>query len=311
MDPLLIGVVVLVFLTVGGLGLAFLNFSKPKRTAGDRLSEFTASNDDEKRLIARPVDEDEGVAIKVAGNLSKLASPQSEEDISLMRKQLIQAGYRSPYALEIFNGSRVAAALFLPLLATPLIGSLPLVQLALGVLALAAAGYYVPQLMVTNALNKRQQALMVPFADALDMLVASVEAGLGLDAAFRRVANELEEAAPELAREFQQVNYEVNAGVPRIEALQRLSERTGLDEVRSLVNMLTQAERFGTSIARSLRVHADVVRQQRMSRAEEEAAKISPKLTVVMIIFMLPCLVVVLLGPAAINIRNNLLPTLD
>ena len=141
----------------------------------------------------------------------------------------------------------------------------------------------------------------------MDFLVSTVEAGLGLDAAFRRVADELESTSPELAREFKMINHEVSAGVARTDALKHLAERTGLEEIHSLVNMLTQAERFGTSIAHSLRIFSDITRQKRMARAEEEAAKISPKLTVVMILFLMPTLMVILLGPAGINIKNNFL----
>ena len=137
------------------------------------------------------------------------------------------------------------------------------------------------------------------------ILSSLVEAGLGLDAAFRRVAEEIEGTAPELSLEFQMVNHEISAGFSRVDALKRLQERTGMDEIKSLVNMLTQAERFGTSIARSLRIHSEVTRQKRMSKAEEEAAKVSPKLTVVMILFLLPVLMTVLIGPAMINVLNS------
>jgi tight adherence protein C len=116
----------------------------------------------------------------------------------------------------------------------------------------------------------------------------------------------METASPELSREFQLVTHEVSAGVPRVEALRHLERRTGLDEIRSLVNMLAQAERFGSSIARGLRVHSRMTRQKRMSRAEEEAAKVSPKLTVVMILFLLPVLGMVLMGPAAIKVMTIL-----
>jgi tight adherence protein C len=151
---------------------------------------------------------------------------------------------------------------------------------------------------------------MNSFPDALDLLVSSVEAGLGLDAAFRRVSKEMESAAPALARELQAVNYEVEAGVPRTTALRHLDERTGLQEVNSLVNVLLQAERFGTSVAEALRIHSDLVRRKRMLAAEESAAKISPKLTLAMILFILPLLFTVLVGPAAINVMNNLLPAM-
>ena len=120
----------------------------------------------------------------------------------------------------------------------------------------------------------------------------------------------METAAPLLCSELKQVNAEVSGGVPRVEALHRLSERTGLNEISALVNVLIQAERFGTPVARSLRVHSEMVRTRRMQRAEEAAAKISPKLTVAMIVFMLPCLIIVLIGPAVVNVVNNLLPAL-
>ena len=119
------------------------------------------------------------------------------------------------------------------------------------------------------------------------------------------MADELEFAAPELAAEFRLVNNETGAGVPRVEALRHLYDRTGLESIKSLVNMLVQAERFGTSIARSLRVHANITREKRMARAEEEAAKVSPKLTVVMILFLMPSLFIVIMGPAAVNIKRN------
>ena len=201
-------------------------------------------------------------------------------------------------------------ALVLPLVAFVIFRPDKPLYLMMTVLAGATVGYYLPALMVENAIQKRQQALLRPFPDALDLLVASVEAGLGLDAAFRRVAKELDSAAPFLASELQMVNLEVNAGVSRLDALRRLDERTGLQEINSLVNVLTQAERFGTSVARSLRVHAELVRTKRMLAAEEQAAKISPKLTVVMILFILPSLFIVLIGPAIVRVVRVLLPAM-
>lgn len=187
----------------------------------------------------------------------------------------------------------------------PFAAALSTVNIALVVVFAATFGYYAPSLWLTNIINKRKRKLLAAFPDSLDLLVSCVEAGLGLDAAFRRVANEMEAASPELAREFQIVNNEISAGVPRVEALRHLEARTGLDEIRSLVNMLAQAERFGTSIAKGLRVHSRMTRSKRMSRAEEEAAKVSPKLTVVMILFLLPVLGAVLMGPALIKVTQT------
>ena len=178
-------------------------------------------------------------------------------------------------------------------------------------LGTAALGYYLPAVLLDWAVRKRQSAILRPFPDALDLLVCCVEAGLGLDAAFRRVAEEMEPAAPELSSGSSQVNHEIAAGVPRADALKRLDTRTGLNEMGSLVSVLVQADRFGTSIAKALQIIAELVRKKRMLAAEEQASRISPKLTVVMILFILPTLMVVLVGPAIINIGRNLWPTLQ
>jgi tight adherence protein C len=218
----------------------------------------------------------------------------------------MQAGFKHRRALEIFNSVRVTMAMCLPLLFAPLAVKLTTLQMAGVVVFAVAIGYYFPAFYVTNLVNKRKSELLKSFPDALDLLVSCVEAGLGLDAAFRRVSMEMEMAAPDLAREFQLVTHEVSAGVPRVEALRHLEARTGLDEIRSLVNMLAQAERFGTSIAKGLRIHAKVTRQKRMSRAEEVAAQVSPKLTVVMIVALLPAIFIILLGPAGVKIYYHM-----
>lgn len=296
---------VLAFLVVVFVGFFFYGMYVllfPTRTAGDRLRELQKVTSEPEVYDIITVDKrPEGVG-GVASRLGTLAAPQSQEERNAQRLQLLQAGFKSRHALEIFNGMRVTLALCLPLLSLPIAARLGLVQLALIVLVAAAFGYYAPAMWLYNTTAKRKRILLRSFPDSLDLLVSCVEAGLGLDAAFRRVALEIETAAPELSREFQIVTYEISAGVPRVEALRHLESRTGLDEIRSLVNMLAQAERFGTSIAKGLRVHSRMTRQKRMSRAEEEAAKVSPKLTVIMILFLLPVLGMVLMGPALIKV---------
>ena len=221
--------------------------------------------------------------------------------------KLLQAGYRDPRATDIYNALRVVLLAIVPLLVSPfLVWSQRIEFILLGVVFGSIVGYMLPQIVVSSQVTSRQKNLLKPFPDALDLLVTSVEAGLGVDAAFRRVAKELEAAAPDLALEFQLVNNEISAGVARTDALKHLALRTGLKEIKALVNMLTQAERFGTSIARAMRIHSDLTRQKRMARAEA-AAKVSPKLTVVMILFLLPCLFIVLLGPALIKVKNLIL----
>jgi tight adherence protein C len=295
----------LVFVVVGGLFYGAYVLLNPTRTAGDRLRELKKAPEVETYDIIT-VEKAEGGMTGVASRLGQLAAPASDEERSKQRLNLLQAGFKNRHALEIYNGVRVTAALCLPLLVAPFAGQIGMVQTALAVLVAAAFGYYAPALYLANITDKRKRTLLRAFPDALDLLVSCVEAGLGLDAAFRRVSLEMDTAAPELAREFQLVTHEISAGVPRVEALRHLERRTGLDEIRSLVNMLAQAERFGSSIARGLRVHSRMTRQKRMSKAEEEAAKVSPKLTVIMILFLLPVLGMVLMGPAAIKVMTIL-----
>ncbi len=278
----------------------------PTRTAGDRLREFAGTGGIEEEVEAFDIiSAEQGGDGGVVSRLGQLAAPTTEEEKNKQRQMLLQAGFKNRHALEMFNSIRVTAALSLPLLVLPFAASLSTLNIGFVVVLAASFGYYAPSLWLTNHINKRQQKLLAAFPDALDLLVSCVEAGLGLDAAFRRVAVEMENAAPELSREFQIVNHEISAGVPRVEALRHLEHRTGLDEIRSLVNMLAQAERFGTSIAKGLRTHSRMTRQKRMSRAEEEAAKVSPKLTVVMILFLLPVLFMVLIGPAFIRVMEQ------
>lgn len=296
-----LGFASMVIMLAIAFGLRLLLF--PERSARDRIVDLTGGARDEAPLF-------QAEAVRGAASaFGKLARP-SEEDAGLMRRRLIQAGYRGRNNLEIYTGLRVILAFGLAILFVLLIRTDRAVATVFVTLLGVAVGYYLPAFILGRQLRGRQQRLMRTFPDALDLLVSSVEAGLALDAAFRRVAKEIETAAPELARELQLVNYEVEAGVPRIEALRHLDARTGLEEVNSLVNVLAQAERFGTSVARALRVHANLVRTKRMLAAEEQAAQISPKLTVAMILFILPSLFCVVLGPAAINIYRKLLPML-
>lgn len=288
-----------VIVVVGAGVYVAVAFMKPQRSAADRIAEFTGGP-------AQDNSHDQ-VAERIAERLARLAQPESEEDRNVLRQKLVQAGFKTRTAPQVFSAIRVAAALLAPMVMLPFVTLLEPMYLGAGAIVAVAVGYYFPQLYIDSLVTNRQRRLSKPLPDALDLLVTTVEAGLGLDAAFRRVATELEGAAPDLALEFQMVNHEISAGVPRLEALKHLEVRTGVPEIRSLVNMLTQAERFGTSIARSLRIHSDITRQKRMSKAEEEAAKVSPKLTVVMILFLMPCLFVVLLGPALVNISNSTL----
>lgn len=294
-----------------GVAVGVYVFINPSRTAKDRLEDLTAGTVNE---AAVPSFNSAGTSAQMAALsrlLTKVAAPSTEDETNALRRHLVQAGYRARNNIEVYSAIRFSTAVLLPMCFLVVVGEMSTLK-AVGIgLALALFGYYIPALLVTNTRTKRQDVILRTFPDALDMLVASVEAGLGLDAALKRLADEMGEAAPDLVTEIRLTNSEIGAGMPRAEALGRLEYRTGLEEIGQLVNVLVQAERFGTPVARSLRIHAELVRTRRMQRAEEAAAKISPKLTVAMILFMLPCLVAILIGPAAIRIIRTLAPAMS
>jgi tight adherence protein C len=298
---LAVGAVVVAVVGVGGALWALVN---PQRTAADRLSEMGGPAMEGTSSI-------KSQRLQSLTNTAARLAVSDEEQLAALRKRLLQAGYRDRNAVEIYSAVRTVGAVVLAIAAFPFVATKGALWIVGSALVGAAAGYYLPAILVTNTWQKRQTDLMQAFPDALDLLVSCVEAGLGLDAAFRRVAEEMESAAPELSRELQLVTVEVNAGVPRSEALRHLSDRTGLEDINSLVNVLIQAERFGTSVSRALRVHSEHVRVKRMQRAEEKAAQVSPKLTIAMILFILPCLVIILIGPALINVKNVLMPAMN
>lgn len=304
---LMLAAPLVVAIAVVAMGMAAYSFLTPDRSASDRIAQLTGGPDE----AVRPRNQR---LAQFAQQAAKLAI-QDEEQITALRKRLLQAGYREKNAAEVYSALRTVGALVGAVIGVLLYylvaknSSLP--TLIFFSLAGTAAGYYVPAIWVHNSLQKRQTELLRAFPDALDLLVSCVEAGLGLDAAFRRVAEEMASSAELLSREFQLVNHEVSAGITRAEAMHRLADRTGVEEIHQLVSVLVQAERFGTSVARSLRVHSELVRTRRMQRAEEKAAQVSPKLTIVMIVCILPCLIVVLIGPAVINVKNILMPTIE
>lgn len=219
---------------------------------------------------------------------------------SSQRQWLVHGGYRHPNAVSIYNAIRVLLAGglgALTFLVTAFFGLRAVEVWALTAL-LAFLGWMVPYFYVDGRVKKRQLEISKSLPDALDLLVVCVEAGLGLNQALVRVAEEIDRISPEMSDELTVVNLEIRAGTPRDEALRHLGERTGVQDVRSLVSMLLQTDRFGTSIAHALRVHADTLRTKRMQRAEEQAAKTTVKMLFPLIFFVFPALFVVILGPA-------------
>jgi len=246
--------------------------------------------------------------------VSKLSLPEEGFEKSNLKLRFMHAGIRTPTAPAAFFGIKTVLTVGLPLIVygvLAFLGSLPrgnnLLMLLLG---LAALGYYGPNLVLARMVHVRQREIFENFPDALDLMTVCIEAGLGTESALTRVAEDLVLKSPALSDELRLVNLELRAGAERERALRNLAIRTGVEEVGGFVTMLSQAERFGTSIAASLRVHSEMLRTRRRQRAEEAAAKIALKLLFPLIFCIFPSLLVVLMGPAMIQIYRVLLPTM-
>ncbi len=175
-------------------------------------------------------------------------------------------------------------------------------------LGVPALGFFIPRFALKRMIKNRQQRIRLALPDALDLTVICVEVGLALDQAMMRVGEDLQHAHPDLSDEFHLVNLEMRAGKPRAEALRNLTVRTGVDDVRSLVATLVQTDRFGTSVAQALRIHSDSLRTERRQRAEERAAKTTIKMVPPLVVFVLPSIIFVTLGPAVIQLIRTLMP---
>jgi tight adherence protein C len=265
-----------------------------------RLGEVTGTT------IKRPV-EDVGYDKKIVNALKRLGdvAPRSASEKGKLQQRLIAAGYRGHEALIVFFGLRLSVAL-----AAFALFTLPIVIKPNFFIALVACllGYVVPGMLLARLAKRRQHKMRLGLADVLDLLVVSVEAGLGLDQALQRVGQELAFAHPDLCDELRLINLELRAGKARADALHNLAERTGVDDIASLVAMLVQTDKFGTSVAQSLRVHSETVRTKRRQRAEEAAAKTGVKMVFPLVFCIFPAIWVVTIGPAAIKFMQIIGP---
>lgn len=238
----------------------------------------------------------------------KLGLQKGGAKVNELKKSLIQAGIYHPQAPSIYFGLKLGLTVALPVLGMPFIfgRGLPLIALLLIFFGLLALGYFLPSLILSHLVETRQKKIKESLPDALDLLVVCVEAGQGLNAAMKRVSDDLKLGNPILAKEMSTVNLEMSAGLEREQALRNLAERTGVDDVASLTSMLIQADRFGTSLAQSLKVQSETLRTTRRQKLEELAAKTPVKLVFPLLLFIFPALMVVIIGPAAIRIMENL-----
>jgi len=298
---------IFVAVTSGVLGVAFFLF-RP-RVASERLK-------GEERIEPGLAEAAwQAKLVKLAEPIAKLAAPEGNpEEYSRLRLRFLNAGFRQRSATPVYFAAKVVMALLLPLLLVMYLGvadvSLDANLLLIAFLVVAAAGFILPSFILDHAIRRRQRLLFEAFPDATDLLVVCMEAGLGLDAAISRTAEEMRTRSPDLADEMHLVTLELRVGATREQALRNLALRTGLEEVGSLVTMLIQADRFGTNIADALRVHADSLRTHRHMLAEEAAAKVSVKLVLPVVLCIFPALMLVLGGPPFIAIYRNFLPAL-
>ncbi len=247
----------------------------------------------------------------LAGMLRVLGArlgPKDKDGLDRIRLDLIRAGLRGPNAAQSFHGAKAALMLVPPALflgVAWLLPKSPSVQVVIfGVLALASLGSLLPGMWLRSRMAERRLALLCELPDALDLLVVCVESGMGLDQAIHRVSEELRESAPVISAELRTMTLEMRAGRQRQQALKDLAERTGIEDVQSLVTLLVQADTFGISVARTLRVYSDTLRTSRFQRAEETAAKLPTKLMFPLVLCIFPVLFVVLIGPAVLQFMH-------
>ena len=283
-------------LAPGGLGIAE-RLSRLIQPPPRQLGETTFADRQKERMR-------DGLAA-----VGSLISSDSAPAGSKAQLPMVRAGYRSDTALLAMQGLKILIPVAFVTLAFTT-GIYRWNPVFVPLLA-AVVGYLLPELWLMWRVQARQHRLRLALPDALDMLVICVEAGLGLDQAIVRVAQELRITHPELSEELQLMNMEMRVGKTRLEAMRELARRTGVEDIKSLVAMLIQTERFGTSIAQSLRVHSDDLRMKRRQRAEEMGAKTTVKMVAPLVFFIFPTLMIVILGPAVITLMRQFLPALN
>ena len=305
---ILITISTFVCISLGLMGVYWLMY-KPQSAATERLKRL---GDRATGAASAPISLDENrpgsdLAERLATPLNRLL-PVSAAEARKLQKQLMQAGFRSQTAPGVYRamqlttmaGFPAVVALACALLARPLSGAI------FWILCAFVIGFFLPRYALGRMIRSRQQLVRWGLADALDLMVISIEAGLGLNAAMMKVSSELKEVHPDISEEFELANLEIRVGRERDEALRNLAERTGVEDLRSLVAMLIQTDRFGTSIAKAIRAFSDSLRTKRRQRAEQAAQKAAVKLLLPLACFLFPTLFIAILGPAALQLMDTL-----
>ena len=299
-------ILLLTGLTVALFALTLLQLRPGRDSVVGRLDQIQHVGDQHDTVARRRRQVRSERLLKVLQTLGQQVGG-GRKDATAVRQFLIQAGFSDPRAVSIYWASRVSLAAGLPILALfglPVLG-VGTNQVMLAVAYFGALGWIGPTFYVRRRLKARQKQVQLALPDMLDMLVVCVEAGLGLNQALVRVADEIEHVSTVMAEQLSLVNLEMRAGTPREEALKNFADRTGLADIKSLVSMMIQTDRFGTSVADALRVHSETMRTKRRQRAEEAAAKTTIKLVFPLVLLVFPAMFVVVIGPSALAIYRT------
>jgi tight adherence protein C len=300
---LLISISTFVCIAFGVMAIYWLMFRPASATAA-RLREL-----EEPRSGVQTIEHSEvaNLAERIADPINRLLPP-SAASAKKLQKQLMQAGFRSHSAPAVYRASQLLLMLVFPLgiLATWMALGRPMNGALIPALFAFCAGFILPRFVLLRLIASRQLRITWGLADALDLMVITMEAGLGLNAAMLKVCEELKDVHPDISKEFELANLEIRVGRERSEALRNLADRSGVDDLNSLVGMLIQADRFGTSIARAVRVYSDSLRTKRRQRAEQAAQKAAFKLLLPLGALLFPTMFIVILGPALLNISDML-----
>jgi tight adherence protein C len=304
----LISVILFVFLMGAITVFGYRRYARPGRLY-DQLGASAAAGGE---LISVPGAPERSVFVKITQQIGEKV-PFSPQTLSAANRYLVAAGYRSETAVKLFFGLKVILCLTFLIAALVFRNAVtenPALRIVLMVVA-AVAGYYFPTLFLESMVKSRQERLRLGLPDALDLMVVCVEAGLGLDQAIRNVSQELRITHKDISEELGLVTLEMRAGKRRADALRNLAERTGEPELRKLVAILVQADRFGTSIGESLRTHSDFMRVRRRQDAEERAGKVGVKLVFPIFFFILPSMLIVSAGPGLLQVFKYLFPMMN
>lgn len=306
---ILIPIGAFVALALGACG-ALTAVAESRAAIGNRLDRLLqgSTHRTEPSSLLRQQDRIQALVARAAPLLSKPLQPANAEELSKLKLRLLNAGFRGEQAVQVYLGIKFTCLLASLAIAIPLFyARYGMTRAGLCSMVVAGAiGFYAPTFVLGYLRKRRIEAIFLGLPDALDLMVVCVEAGLGLDAAMRRVTAEMAASCPVLCEEFAIANFQLQMGRTRKEVLHDLGTRTGVNDMRALAAVLIQAERFGTGIATALRVQSDSMRTRRKQLAEERAAKTAVQLIFPLVLFIFPGIFVVLVGPAAIQIKNAL-----